>query len=117
MTGLLIASVLALMALSNKSISGIGKLEFSPNRKLNGVLSEIRDDLLYSMGDNPEDAKSEILRYRSAFPHESDYNIVQYGNLLVYYDDIRDFYRKHGYKSMDKLSNDALWDTYKRQVG
>lgn len=113
----LIASVLALMALSNKSISGIGKLEFSPNRKLNGVLSEIRDDLLYYMGDDPEEAKSEILRYKREFPRESDYNIVQYGNLLVYYDDIRDFYRKHGYKSMDKLSNDALWDTYKRQVG
>lgn len=117
MTGFLIASVLALMALSNKSISGIGKLEFSPNRKLNGVLSEIRDDLLYSMGDNPDEAKSEILRYKREFPRMSDYNIVQYGNLLVYYDDIRDFYRKHGYKSMDKLSNDALWETYKRQVG
>lgn len=117
MTVFFIASVLALMALSNKSISGIGKLEFSPNRKLNGVLSDIRDDLLYSMGDDPESAKDEILRYKREFPRKSDYNIVEYGNLLVYNDDIRDFYRKHGYKSMDKLSDDALWDTYKRQVG
>lgn len=117
MTVLLIASILALKALSNKSISGIGKLEFSPNRKLNGVLSEIRDDLLYYMGGDPEEAKSEILRYKREFPRKSDFNIVEYGNLLVYYDDIRDFYRKHGYKSMDKLSDDALWDTYKRQVG
>lgn len=118
MTGLIIASVLALMALSNKSISGIGKLEFSPNRKLNSVLSAIRDDLIYSMGNgNPDDARFEILRYKREFPRESDFNIVEYGNLLVYYDDIRDFYRSHGYKSMDKLSNDALWDTYKRQVG
>lgn len=117
MTGFFIASILAIMALSNKSISGIGKLEFSPNRKLNGVLSEIRDDLLHYMGDDPERAKSEILRYKREFPRKSDYNIVEYGNLLIYYDDIRDFYRKHGYKSMDNLSDDALWDIYKRQVG
>ena len=65
------------MALSNKSISGIGKLEFSPNRKLNSVLSAIRDDLLYSMGnEDPDVARLEILRYKREFPYESDYNIV-----------------------------------------
>lgn len=101
MTGLVIIA-LGLLAFAGGKSSGIGKLEFSPNRKLNGVLSEIRDDILYSFGgdEDPLIAKEEVLRYKREFPHQLDYNIVEYGNLLVY--DIRDFYRRHGYKSMEK---------------
>ena len=59
----------------------------------------------------------EIERYYNTFKNEVDFNIVQYGNMLVYYDQIYDFYRKCGYKSTDKMSTDKIWDLYKNQVG
>ena len=51
------------------------------------------------------------------FPNEIDYNIAQYGNLLIYYTDVRDMYNTCGYKSLNKMSDQKLWETYKRQVG
>lgn len=48
---------------------------------------------------------------------ESDCNIAAYGNMLIYYDDVRNFYRKHGYKTAERLSDRALWEIYRRQVG
>lgn len=85
-------------------------IKFSKNKKLNAVLTAIYD-ALQDLG------KDEIKRYKTKFPHESDYNIAQYGNLLIYYNDIRQLYKDAGYKSLDKFSNDKLWETYKRQVG
>lgn len=83
---------------------------YSKNAKLNKVLNEIADSLL-------EMGLDEVMRYYKEFPHEPDYNIAQYGNLLVYYSDIYNFYRNCGYKSTDKFSADKIWEIYKRQVG
>lgn len=85
-------------------------MKFSVNPKLNKALNSILEDL-QEMGFN------EVKRYYNEFKRESDYNIAQYGNLLVYYDDIYKFYRNCGYKSTDKFSPDKIWETYKRQVG
>ena len=84
--------------------------KFSVNAKLNAVLTEIFNDL-QEMGVN------EVRRYVREFWYEMDYNIVQYGNLLIYYDDVREMYKRAGYKSMDKMSNEKIWEIYKRQVG
>lgn len=82
----------------------------SKNAKLNGVLNEIYEDL-------QELGESEVKRYKKEFKYLTDYNIVQYGNVLIYYDDIREMYKRHGYRTMEKMSNDKVWETYKRQVG
>ena len=84
--------------------------KISKNVKLNAVLNEIAKDL-EEMGMN------EVRRYRENFPRETDYNIVQYGNLLIYYYDVREMYKRAGYKSMDKMSDCQIWEVYKRQVG
>lgn len=85
-------------------------LKMSKNAKLNGVLNEIYEDL-------QELGESEVKRYKKEFKYLTDYNIVQYGNVLIYYDDIREMYKRHGYRTMEKMSNDKVWETYKRQVG
>lgn len=46
-----------------------------------------------------------------------DYNLAEYGNLLVYFDDIRDLYRKCGYRWAEYASDMKLWESYKRIVG
>lgn len=84
---------------------------FSKNKKLNGLLNDIREEVL-------ELGMEEILHYYNEFKgQESDYNIAQYGSLLVYYDDIRELYAKNGYKSIKNWSDEKIWETYKRQVG
>ena len=85
-------------------------MEYSKNVKLNKALKRIEADLL-------ELSIDEIKRYYNDFKREVDYNIAQYGNVLVYYSDIYDFYKNCGYKSTDKMSTDKIWDLYKRQVG
>lgn len=114
----LVAIATGLLLVKNKSVSGIGKLEFSPNRKLNNLLSSIRDEIIDNF-DSEEDMYEEIAHYKHDFPRESDFNFVQYGNLRVYYDDIRDFYKSAGYadSTIDRMSNDEILELYKRQVG
>ena len=85
-------------------------MEYSKNSKLNKALKGIEADLL-------ELSIDEIKRYYNVFKYEADYNIAQYGNLLVYYSDIYDFYKNCGYKSTDKMSTDKIWNLYKKQVG
>jgi hypothetical protein len=80
-------------------------IKFSKNKKLNGVLSDIYEDLL-QMG------KEEVKRYFDEFKNEIDYNVYQYGNLRIYNDDIKDLYIKNGYKTKFNYT-----ETYKRQVG
>lgn len=84
--------------------------KFSKNVKLNTVLMGIYEDL-------KELGIDEVKRYREEFKHETDYNIAQYGNLLIYYADIKEFYKNAGYKSIEKMSDSKIWETYKRQVG
>lgn len=85
-------------------------MKFSVNPKLNKVLNSIAEDL-------QEMGLDEVKRYYKEFKKEPDYNISQYGNLLVYYNQIYDFYKNCGYKSTDKFSTEKIWETYKRQVG
>lgn len=84
---------------------------YSKNRKLNGVLNEIENDLLEELG------RDEIARYMADFPYEPDYNIAQYGNVLIYHCHVFDLYRRHGYKSTANFSASKMWETYRRQVG
>ena len=86
------------------------KNKYSKNKKLDGVLTRIEGQLL-DLG------LDEVKHYVESFPNEIDYNIVQYGNLLIYYYDVRQMYRDCGYKSLDKMSDEKVWEIYKRQVG
>ena len=83
--------------------------KYSKNNKLNKVLTRIEEDLL-------ELGLDEVRRYYKEFKHELDYNIAQYGNLLIYYGQVYDFYRECGYISTDKLSEDKIWNLYKRHI-
>ena len=88
------------------------KNQYSPNNKLNAVLKDIHGQL-------NEVGKSEVDNHKKLFGRDIDYGLVQNGNLLIYYDDIRKMYKKAGYSknTIDKMSDDKVWDTYKRQVG
>lgn len=97
------------LLLSKKPVSGVGGM-FSSNKKLNTVLQSIFDDLS-RMG------RREVKHYMREFPREIDYNIVQYGNLLAYYYDVRQMYLNAGYSPRTLGSDQQLWETYKRQVG
>ena len=89
---------------------------FSNNNKLNGVLNDIHTQLL-EMCETKKESICEIKRYAKNFSKETDYNLAQYGNLIIYHDDVLKMYENHGYKSLNRLSNDARWNIYKRQVG
>lgn len=92
-------------------------IKFSANKKLNAILNDIHYDLIH-MAATKKESISEIKRYKREFPREPDYNIAQYGNLIIYYDDVRKAYKKAGYgSSVGKMSDNRLWETYKRQVG
>lgn len=84
--------------------------KFSKNVKLNTVLNGIYENL-QELGIN------EIKRYYNDYKFEPDFNIAQYGNMLIYFYDIREFYKKAGYKSFEKMSDSKIWEIYKRQVG
>lgn len=83
--------------------------KLSKNKKLNGVLNYILEELqLFGV--------EEVERYKKEFPREVDFNIYQYGNLTIYNDAIVDIYRSNGYK-VENYSTSQLVDAYKRQVG
>lgn len=75
------------------------------------------EEQLLSMCNTKEESLNEIKRYADNFPKEPDYNIVQYGNLLVYYDQIHEFYHDCGCESMKNKNNDEIWEIYKKHVG
>lgn len=85
------------------------KNKYSKNKKLEEVLTRIETQLEY--------ANVDIEDYMESFPNEIDYNIAQYGNLLIYYYDVKKMYRDCGYVSLDKMSDQKVWEIYKRQVG
>ena len=87
-------------------------MKYSKNVKLNTVLNQIEENLL-------QFGKDEIKRYMKEYPNEPDYNIAQYGNMLIYYWEIRKMYIKAGYKSFcdNRISDNKMWEIYKRQVG
>ena len=87
-------------------------MKYSKNTKLNTVLNQIEENLL-------QFGKDEIKCYMKEYPYETDYNISQYGNMLVYYWEIRKMYINAGYKTFEnnKISDSKMWEIYKRQVG
>lgn len=87
--------------------------KFSKNAKLNKVLNEIYDELL-SIHDTERESIEEIEHYKKEFPRELDYNLFQYGNLLIYNGDIEKLYSN--YKSLKTASMDKLINIYKRQI-
>ena len=86
------------------------QIKFSKNAKLNAALKGIYEDL-------QELGSEKVARYKKEFKNEPDFNLAQYGNMIVYYHDIYTFYRNCGYKTTDKYSTDKIWQTYLRQVG
>ena len=89
-------------------------IKFSQNAKLNKVLNDIYDSLL-SIHDTKSESIAEIKHYKDNFPEELDYNLYQYGNLIIYDGDIKDLYKD--YKSLHKSSVESIRNIYKRQVG
>lgn len=49
---------------------------------------------------------AELKRYKESFPSVVDYNYYEYGNILPYYSQIADFYRKNNLEPSD--SNEVL---------
>ena len=90
--------------------------KYSKNAKLERTLKAIEEQL---QGFGLEEVKHYYNEFNKYGIYNKldyiDYNIVQYGNLLIYYDQIRDFYKEMGYKT--QFSDEKLWETYKRQVG
>lgn len=70
----------------------------------------------------------EVRRYMRAFPRNVDFNLVDYGNMRVYYDDIRDLFAQSGYPKAKQerkrakpgygergdylITDDELWSRY-----
>lgn len=86
-------------------------MRFSNNAKRNAVLVSIYEDMKEYPG------ADEVKRYMKEFRLYPDYNIAMYGNLLVYYDDVRKLYADCGYKSAESWSNQNLWTRYLYDVG
>ncbi len=84
--------------------------------KLNKLLCNIEKHIV-SNYDTMDECISELQRYKKEFPHELDYNYVQYGNMLIYYEQVKDFYTACGYKRIGRYSDDKIWDIYRKQVG
>ena len=90
--------------------------KWSKNAKLNAVLSEIEDDLR-GMCDSEDESLECIRQYMQDHPQEPDYNLAQYGNMLIYYVQVRKMYKRAGYKSIERMNDTNIWNTYRRQVG
>lgn len=93
----------------------MAKYKYSVNPKLNAFLQGIEDDLM-EWCDTPEESINEMKRYKRTFPHELDYNIAQYGNLLVSSYQVEEYRRSCGY-SPKPHDCDEVWEKYKQAVG
>ena len=80
---------------------------FEKRKKL---YNEIKEELNYSLDIN------EIKRYKKTFYNEPDYNIAQYGNLLISYYEVRELYNTVGLDTTN-LDDDKVWENYKKDVG
>lgn len=89
---------------------------YSVNEKLNNVLTMIEEQLL-SIHDTREESIAEIKHYMKNFPKEVDYNLYQYGHLLVASVDIRQMYLNAGYISMMRMSDEQICNRYMAQIG
>lgn len=81
------------------------------NQVVNIICAEIREIL-------GQDMVSELVRYRTAFPKEPDYNFGQHGHLLVSNYQVREFYSKCRYfPRFYPLGDNGMWKHYLTLVG
>lgn len=66
-------------------------------------------------GENLEDIKHELKRYKTEFKAEPDYNWYRYGNILPYYSQIRDFYSSLNIPCSD--DNEIMCNNFCKHVG
>lgn len=101
--------------------------KLSRSARIQAVCSDIWD-FLELLGPD------EVRHYMRAFRNEPDYNLVQYGEMRVYYDDVRDLYIRAGYPTAAatykraprrnggrrgdwKVSDSEIWTWYRNDVG
>ena len=91
---------------------------FNTNNKYNATLCEILSDL-YEIHDTKTESVDEIKHYKKEFPREPDFNLAQYGNLIIYYYDLRQMFIRCGYseKHLKRISDARLWEMYRYRVG
>ena len=81
------------------------------------LFNELKDDLL-SICETEEESIDFIKDYVNEYPYSTDFNIVQYGNILGYFGQVRDMYSKHmSAEELNNLSDTDLWDIYKKDIG
>lgn len=92
--------------------------KLSNNRKYNAVANEILSDLL-TIHDTEKESREEIAHYRKEFPREPDFNLAQYGNMLIYFYQVREMFVRCGYseKNLQRVSDSRLWKMYLCRVG
>lgn len=79
----------------------------------NGILEQLK-----AIHDTEQESLEEVRHYAKSFPNEVDYNIVSYGCVFIYYDQVRNFYRSCELPvNIDELSDEYLWNKYKKEVG
>ena len=86
----------------------------SKNKKLNAALNGIYSQML-NICDNELESVSTVKRYKNDFKNVIDFNIYSYGNVLIYFYDIRNFYILCGYKAKN-WSDEKVCNIYKRQI-
>lgn len=84
----------------------------------NGILEQLK-----YIHNTEQESLNEIRHYANEFSYEVDFNLAQYGNLLVYCYQIFDFYKNCEYPVDEllfddgDLDTDKLWSMYKKDVG
>ena len=84
-------------------------------KKRRYVINDLKERIL-SRNESPVDTIDKLKRYKSAYRREPDYNYAQYGNLIIASYDIREMYRKAGYKVCN-YSDYKLWQMYLYATG
>lgn len=76
----------------------------------------------------------EVRHYMKGFPKEPDYNLVNYGNMRIYYAEVRELFERAGLRGVTdtykrgraskgvepgdyKLSDSDLWEFYRHIAG
>lgn len=89
---------------------------YSTNPKAEAFFRSCVDDLLTIYPDNRKESLLQCEDYYVNFPGAADYNIAQFGNVLIYYDDVREVMRACGYK-VGRYTDSQIWDYYRRMIG
>ena len=89
-------------------------LPMSGSLKKQAVINDIYTDIVNKIVDceGLGDVIDDLKRYRNEFRGERDYNYYQYGNLAISYYEIREIFRRAGYK-VERYSDTAIENTYK----